>query len=173
MVLETSVPRSRRAILAAAAGAAAATAAAAMTRPLDVSADDGDPLILGQPSVAQTETSISAEPSPHIFPGAVLRLAANDNGTGLSVFGKVKFTNRSGRVTVPAGRSSVDVDLRPTDLPFHGLEGTPLCFANVMSHRPGVFVTNVRPNHPVEGKIRIYLNRSAPSPTYVAWLVLN
>ena len=86
--------------------------------------------------------------------------------------GKAKF-NRSGRVTVLAGRSSVDIDFRPRDLPFHGLEGTPLCFANLMSYRPGVFVTTVRPNYPIAGKMRIYLNRAVSSNAFVAWVVLN
>ena len=61
--------------------------------------------------------------------------------TALRVTGKARLT-RSGRATVSAGRSSVDIDLRTKG----GLTGTPLCFANLMSYRPGVFVTTVRPN---------------------------
>jgi hypothetical protein len=53
------------------------------------------------------------------------------------------------------------------------IEGTPLCFANLMSYRPGVFVTTVRPNFPIKGKLRIYLNRTVSSTTFVSWFVLN
>ena len=63
----------------------------------------------------------------------------------------------------------MDIDLRQKG----GLSGTPLCFANVTSYRPGVFVTMVRPNYPVLGKVRIYLNRAVSSNTFVAWFVLN
>ena len=96
-------------------------------------------------------------------------LASNPHGVGLDVSGKVRVGDRSGRATVAAGRSSVDVDLRQRV----GLSGTPLCFANVMSYRPGVFVTMVRPNYPIAGKMRIYLNRTATANTFVAWFVLN
>ena len=88
--------------------------------------------------------------------------------TALRVTGKARLT-RSGRATVSAGRSSVDIDLRTKG----GLTGTPLCFANLMSYRPGVFVTTVRPNYPVTGKARIYLNRTVSANTFVAWFVLN
>lgn len=90
-------------------------------------------------------------------------------GTGLYVRGKVRHFTRSGRATVTAGRSTVDIDLRAKG----GLDGTPLCFANLMTHRPGVFVTTVRPNYPVAGKVRIYLNRAVSASTHVAWSVLN
>jgi hypothetical protein len=88
--------------------------------------------------------------------------------TALTVVGKARFS-RSGRATVLAGKSSVDVDLRQKGR----LSGTPLCFANLMSHRSGVFVTTVRPNYPVAGKARIYLNRAVTANTFVAWFVLN
>lgn len=90
-------------------------------------------------------------------------------GTALRVEGKTQFAKRSGRATVVAGRASVDIDLREKG----GLSGTPLCFANLMSYRAGVFVTTVRPNYPVAGKARIYLNRTVSSNAYVAWFVLN
>ena len=77
--------------------------------------------------------------------------------------------SRSGRATVLSGRSYADVDLRSKG----GLAGTPLCFANVMSYRPGLFVTMVRPNYPIAGKARIYLNRLASANTYVAWFILG
>jgi hypothetical protein len=96
--------------------------------------------------------------------------ASNPFGWGLDVIsGKVRVRDRSGRATVTAGRQSVDIDLRQKG----GLGGTPCCFANLMSYRTGVFVTTVRPNYPVTGKARIYLNRTVSSNTYVAWFVVN
>jgi hypothetical protein len=47
MAIDATVRRSRRALLTAAAGAAAASAAAALSRPLQVTAASGDPMILG------------------------------------------------------------------------------------------------------------------------------
>jgi hypothetical protein len=225
--IKESAPRSRRAILAAAAGAAAATAAAAVGRPLDASADTGDPLILGQANIAGDPTSLEGHvtfqgPPPAPGPGretvtitsqgsntpgsmallarggsgsgvvgvtdgghgsqsaGVIGASGSSNGVGVSAVnrfgwgldvaaGKVRVRDRSGRATVSAGRSSVDIDLRQKG----GLGGTPCCFANLMSYRPGVFVTTVRPNYPVAGKARIYLNRAVTSNAYVAWFVLN
>lgn len=92
-----------------------------------------------------------------------------EGGTALHVMGKARLPDRSGRATVLAGRSSVDIDLRQTG----GLGGTPLCFANLMSYRPGAFVTTIRPNYPVRGKARIYLNRVVSANTFVSWLVLD
>jgi hypothetical protein len=92
-----------------------------------------------------------------------------EGGLALHVSGKARLATRSGRATVSAGRASVDIDLRQKG----GLSGMPLCFANLMSYRPGVFVTTVRPNYPVAGKARIYLNRTATADTFVAWFVLN
>jgi hypothetical protein len=98
--------------------------------------------------------------------------AANTaGGTGLAVYGKVNLLTRSGRATIPAGRDFVDIDLRGTQK--GGLSGTPLCFANLTSHRPGVHVEAVRPNDPIAGKVRIYLNRAVNATTFVAWFVLN
>ena len=41
-----------------------------------------------------------------------------------------------------------------------------------MSYRPGAFVTTVRPNYPVAGRMR-HVNRLVAADTYVAWFVLN
>jgi hypothetical protein len=94
--------------------------------------------------------------------------ASSDSGTALKVVGKASFS-RSGRALMAKGRYYVDVDLRTKG----GLAGTPLCFANLMSYRPGVYVSAVRPNNPSTGKLRIYLNKAASSATYVAWVVLG
>jgi hypothetical protein len=172
MSTEMSAPRSRRAILAAAAGAAAATVASAFARTAPVRAGiDGD-VVLGQVNTPIDTTAIVYGDVLDHF--TVLRLAAGDGATALEAFGKIRFPTRSGRVAVPAGRSYVDINLSlGGDSPWTMLEGTPLCFANLMSYRPGVFVTTVRPNYPSRGRIRIYLNKAVTASAYVSWLVLN
>src|SRR4029453_14506525 len=108
---------------------------------------DGD-VVLGSENTSMTETLMRAEPGSK---AKVLALIADDNGAALAIRGKVRL-NRSGRAKVLAGKSTVDVDLRPIDLPFYGLEGTPLCFATLMTYRPGVFVTTARPNYPIRAR---------------------
>ena len=95
--------------------------------------------------------------------------SAGGGATGLHVTGKAKFPDRSGRATIAAGRAYVDVDL----VSKSGLQGTPLCFANLMSNRTGVYVRAVRPNYPSANKLRIYLNKAVTSSTHVSWFVLN
>jgi hypothetical protein len=90
-------------------------------------------------------------------------------GVGLHVAGKAQFLTRSGRATIAAGRSYVDIDLRAKG----GLAGTPLCFATLRSYRPGVYVAAIRANYPTSGKARIYLNKAVSSTTNVSWFVLN
>jgi len=88
-------------------------------------------------------------------------------GTAIQATGKVKL-NRSGRATIGAGKSYVDVTVAG------GLAGTPLCFANLRTNRTGVYVQSVVPTTST-GKIRIRLNKvaSASSGTYVSWAVLG
>ena len=170
MSLDTNVPSSRRALLTAAAGAAAATVVSALHRTAPVRAGTDGDVVLGAHNQAFAETVIQAEPMGGV--SNVLKLIADDNGNALIARGKVRF-NRSGRASVLAGTRHVDIDFRPTDLPFNGLEGTPLCFANLMSYRAGVFVTVVRPHYPTSSRMRIYLNRTVSSSTFVSWFVLN
>jgi hypothetical protein len=88
-------------------------------------------------------------------------------GTALQTTGKVKL-NRSGKATIGAGKSYVDVAVAG------GLAGTPLCFANLRTNRTGVYVQSVIPTTST-GKIRIRLNKvaSSSSSTYVSWAVLG
>jgi hypothetical protein len=218
MSVDKAVPRSRRALLGAAAAAAAATAAASLGRPLQATAANGDPLILGQQNSAVDHTwlhgflRVSAKAYDDVtirgidesttgnsvavdgvsatgigirglaqgFQPAVEGKASHPQGVGvaatnvelgtaLMVRGKAKFLHRSGRATVRAGKSLTDIDLRLKG----GLSGTPLCFANLTTYRRGVYVTAVRPNHPIAGKARIYLNRAVSGNTFVAWFVLD
>jgi hypothetical protein len=94
--------------------------------------------------------------------------ATAEAGRALVVVGKASFS-RSGRATVPTGASYVDVSLVASG----GLSGTPLCFANLQTRRPGIHVEAVRPNTPTAGTLRIYLNKAVPGATFVSWLVLN
>jgi hypothetical protein len=90
-------------------------------------------------------------------------------GVALRVDGRATLATRSGRATIEAGRSYVDIDLRSKG----GLAGTPLCFATLRSYRPGVYVAAVRANYPSSHKARIYLNKAVSSTTNVSWFVLN
>jgi hypothetical protein len=76
---------------------------------------------------------------------------------------------RVGHVKVAAGHRSVDVDLRSQG----GLGSGPRCFAELQTYRSGVWVTACRPNYPVAGKARIYLNKAVSKATYVAWDVTS
>ena len=60
MPIESTTPRSRRAILAAALGAGAATVASALGRPLAVRATDGNPVVVGGSYTATRVTKIDA-----------------------------------------------------------------------------------------------------------------
>jgi hypothetical protein len=59
MAVDTTVPRSRRALLGAAIGAIAATAAQALGRPIPTRAANGDPLYLGQSNTATSLTQLT------------------------------------------------------------------------------------------------------------------
>jgi hypothetical protein len=97
-------------------------------------------------------------------PAGVGVRAQSDTGTALKVSGKTHFS-RSGRATVAAGKSFVDVVVAG------GVAATSLCFANLTVYRSGVYVAAVRPAYPTTTKIRIYLNRAVVKATVVAWLV--
>ena len=101
-------------------------------------------------------------------PGYVGVIAsAGAAATALQVTGRATL-NRSGRVSIAAGRTFVEVAVPG------GLEGAPLAFANVLVNRAGVYVQSVVPNAST-GKIRINLNKvaSASSSTPASWLVLG
>jgi hypothetical protein len=91
--------------------------------------------------------------------------AGSTTGKALQVDGKAAFS-RSGKVSVPAGASSVSVAVPG------GLSGSPLCFANLNVARTGVFVSSVVPSAST-GKITIRLNKvaSTSASTVVAWFV--
>jgi hypothetical protein len=101
-------------------------------------------------------------------PGGTGVAARSDTGTALKVTGKVSL-NRSGKVNFPANATYIDIT------PPGGLSGTPLCFANLMEFRPGVYIAAIRPNWPSAGKVRIYLNKAASTTliTPLSWMVIG
>lgn len=60
MAIETTTPRSRRALLAAGLGAIGATVASALGRPAGVRAADGEPVLLGTANTASAPTTITS-----------------------------------------------------------------------------------------------------------------
>jgi hypothetical protein len=100
--------------------------------------------------------------------GGIGVLATAAAGTALQVSGKAKFS-RSGRATVPKGKSYVDVKV------IGGLTSHSVVHATLQAYRPGVAVAAVRKNYPVAGKARIYLTRvaSTTADTFVGWFVVE
>ena len=86
MSLDTTVPRSRRALLGAALGAAAATVASALGRPASVVATDGQPLIVGGSNTTDSTTYLDQGVAmAHTF-------AVNAGGAGDAVYGFASST---------------------------------------------------------------------------------
>jgi hypothetical protein len=92
--------------------------------------------------------------------------AVATTGTALRVSGKARFS-RSGKASVAAGRSYVDITVAG------GLTSHSVVHATLQTYRSGVAVAAVRVNYPSAGKARIYLTKvaSASAGTYVGWLV--
>ncbi len=90
------------------------------------------------------------------------------SGLALFVNGRAAF-RRSGRASIPAGKTYVDVT------PDGGLASSANVLATLQRKRSGVFVAAARINYPSAGKARIYLNKvaSTTSSTPVAWFVLD
>lgn len=97
-------------------------------------------------------------------------LGATVSGYALAADGKAAF-RRSGKASVLKNKRYVDVDLRTKG----GLDQYSLCFAVMQTSRSGTWVRNVRPNYPIAGKMRIYLNKvaSTTSSSTVAWIVMD
>ena len=93
--------------------------------------------------------------------------SAPEAATALNVIGKAAFS-RSGKASVPAGRSFVLVTV-PGEL-----TAASLVLATPMLNRAGVYVQSAVPN-PATGQIRINLNKvaSSSSSTPIAWMVLS
>ncbi len=86
-------------------------------------------------------------------------------GNALRVSGKARFS-RSGKVSVPKGKKSVDVTVPG------GIAANTVVHATIQRYRSGTAVAGVRLNYPSTGKVRIYLTKvaSTTSSTAVAWI---
>jgi hypothetical protein len=169
MSIATTTLRSRRALLGAAIGAAAATVASALRQPAEVHAGTDGDVVLGYYNECGTTTHLSVD--DFMNHGTVLDVHAGDGGTALALYGRLQLS-LSGRALIPKGWSHFDVLIDNGEVPYGWLQRESLCFANLMSYRPGVFVTHVRPNYPW-GKVRIYLNKPLASSAWVAWMVVG
>jgi hypothetical protein len=92
----------------------------------------------------------------------VLARAQTNAQTALQVIGKVKF-NRSGRIAVAAGKTSVVKSLA-------GVTTSSIIIAVLQTAEAGTWV---RAAVPGSGKFTVYFNRALPSSTYVGYFVIN
>ena len=115
----------------------------------------GDTGVYGIGSIGVIGESVSAA-------AGVQAIAQSSTDLALDVQGKVRFS-RSGRSTIPTGKSSLKVTLA-------GVSSGSRIFAVLHTNRPGRWVSAVVP---VTGSFTIYLNTTVPGATYVAWFILN
>jgi hypothetical protein len=107
---------------------------------------------------------VGSSDAPALASNIALRgTVTNQTQAGIQAYGKVQFPNRSGRVAVPTGKSSVAKAIT-------GVTSTNYAFAVLNANKAGVYVRAVVP---AAGKITIYLNKAAPSGTSVAYVVLG
>lgn len=124
MAIDTTTPRSRRALLAAAIGGLAAAAAGSLGRAAPVHAANNDFLVIGANNTATQGTSLSNNAGDGgitfnaVGAGATGGLVAESgSGTAIEVFsnsglglrvgkGRVRFDEVSGVATIPAGSRS-------------------------------------------------------------------
>lgn len=88
--------------------------------------------------------------------------AKSNTGYGLKVEGKVAFS-RSGRVSVAKKTSSVKVDIP-------GVTTSSKVIATIQTNRKGYYVQAAVA---FTGKIRIYLNKTVPAATKVAYFIID
>src|SRR5215212_9171421 len=98
--MDSTVRRSRRAVLGAALGGAAALAASNVAKPLAVKADTGGNAILGQANTADAETAVSKTTD-----NASAFRATIGSGTGLR--GESTNTTPTADFTVPSNKTGV------------------------------------------------------------------
>jgi hypothetical protein len=91
--------------------------------------------------------------------------ATTETGLALLVDGKVGLT-RSGRVSIPRGKGSVDITIPG------GITSRTVVMATLQRYRTGVAIAGVNLNWPTAGKARIYLTKipSTTTTTPVAWI---
>jgi hypothetical protein len=85
------------------------------------------------------------------------------SGYGLYVTGKVKLANRSGRLAVGAGKSSIAKTVT-------GMTASNIVIAVLQTSETGTWV---RAAVAGAGKFTVYFNKTLPTSSVVGWLVLN
>ena len=95
---------------------------------------------------------------------AVSASTAVDAGSALEVSGRARFS-RSGKVTLPAGKTQVTVSVA-------NLDGASLVLATVQERRDDFHVLGAATD-PAHATITIYVNRKASKATTIAWFVVN
>ena len=86
------------------------------------------------------------------------------SGYGLWVKGKVRLENRSGRISVGAGKTYY------TKTGLTGVTTSSIVIAVLQGARTGTWI---RAAVPAAGKFTVYFNRALPSTTVVGWMILN
>jgi hypothetical protein len=135
--------------------------------------DDGGVGAVGQNLITDTIGLLGAPKygvegrAPNAIGYVGVRAQAPEAAIALSVEGTARFS-RSGKATVPAGRSFVVVDVPG------GLSAASLVLATPQVNRPGVYVQSAVPNA-TTGQVRINLNKvaSTSASTPIAWMVLS
>lgn len=183
MSIDTTTPRSRRALLAAATGGLAAAAAATLGRAAPVRGDNGDNLMIGFHNTATQGTSLGNDAGDGgitfnaVGAGATGGLvgesesgiaveAASQTGVGLRVsHGRVRLDEISGVATIPAGSTSrtVDPGVNINERTFVLL--SPM--ANIGSR--GLWFTK----NATADTFTIRMSSPRGGPTKVAWLTLE
>jgi len=112
---------------------------------------------------AQDATAVGVKGESTVGTGGLFTATT---GTALRVAGKAKFS-RSGRASVPKGKTSVDIAVPG------GIAANSVVHATLQTYRAGVSIAAVRTNYPVAGKARIYLTKVASTTvsTSVGWFV--
>lgn len=89
--------------------------------------------------------------------------ASTSSAYGLWVKGRVKLENRSGRLSVAAGKTSVSKSVA-------GVTTSSIVIAVLQQAETGTWV---RAAVATTGKFTVYFNRALPSSSVVGWIVLN
>jgi len=90
---------------------------------------------------------------------------------GLLVAGRVAFYDRTGLLTIAAGKSSVSASVRALG-PTGAWTATTVVLATLQTNRAGVYIQAAVAN-PRTGKITIYLNKKVTAATKVAYFLLD
>jgi len=89
----------------------------------------------------------------------------NTSYFGLYTYGRLRFSSRSGRVTIAAGKSSASTTV-------HALTSSSMVLATLQTNRSGVYVQAAVAS-PSADRITIYLNKKVTAATKVAYFVLD